>query len=62
MPQVLSVWRPCFLVYREDCPYQLYDKCANIQLDQVENKNYVVSLIGYEYLCLLCGGEASIDQ
>jgi hypothetical protein len=51
-----------FLVYSEDCPHQLCDKCANIQLDQVENKNYAVSLVGYEYLCLLCGSEASIAQ
>jgi hypothetical protein len=51
-----------FLVYSEDCPHQLCDKCANIQLDQVENKNYAVSLVGYEYLCLLCGGAASIAQ
>jgi hypothetical protein len=51
-----------FLVYSQDCPHQLCDKCANIQLDQVENKNYAVSLIGYEYLCLLCGNEVSIAQ
>jgi hypothetical protein len=51
-----------FLVYSEDCPHQLCDKCANIQLDQVEDKNYAVSLVGYEYLCMLCGSEASIAQ
>jgi hypothetical protein len=51
-----------FLVYSEECPHQLCDKCANIQLDQVENKNYAVSLVGCEYLCLLCGSEASTAQ
>ncbi len=51
-----------FLVYSEDCPHQLCDNCANIQLDQVENKNYAINLVGYEYLCLLCGSEASIAQ
>jgi hypothetical protein len=50
------------LVYSEDCPHQLCDNCANIQLDQVENKNYAINLVGYEYLCLLCGSEASIAQ
>lgn len=42
------------LVYSEDCPHRLCDKCADIQLDQVENKNYAVSLVGYKYRCLLC--------
>jgi len=42
------------LVYSEDCPHRLCDKCADIQLDQVENKNYDVSLVGYKYRCLLC--------
>jgi hypothetical protein len=51
-----------FLVYSEDCPHRLCDKCANIELDQIGNKNYAVSLVGYEYLCLLCGSEASIAQ
>ncbi len=50
------------LVYNHDCPHRLCDKCANIQLDQVENKNYATSLVGYEYSCLLCDGEASTIQ
>ena len=50
------------LVYSQDCPHRLCDKCANIQLDQVENKNYAASLVGYEYPCLLCDSEASTIQ
>jgi hypothetical protein len=50
------------LVYSQDCPHRLCDKCANIQLDQVENKNYATSLVGYEYPCLLCDSEASTIQ
>ena len=42
------------LVYSQDCPHRLCDKCAGIQLLKIENKNYAVSLIGYEYRCLLC--------
>jgi hypothetical protein len=50
------------LVYNHDCPHRLCEKCANIQLDQVENKNYATSLVGYEYPCLLCDSEASSIQ
>jgi hypothetical protein len=50
------------LVYSQDCPHRLCDKCADIQLDQVENKNYAASLVGYEYPCLLCDSEASTIQ
>lgn len=51
------------LVYSADCPHRLCDICAKIRLDQVEDKNYAASLIGYEYPCLLCdSSEVSTTQ
>ena len=61
----MEQYRQCFscystegykvLVFNTECSHRLCEKCANIDLNQIVAKDYAESLIGNQYLCLLCG-------